>query len=271
MKDKVFIFLHLQRSGGTTLHNYLSKEYSNKEFIHIGQPWIKPKNRKPPFEKRPLKERMKSKFISGHKAYYDLYKLVPNKRPLFITILRDPAERLISIYNKQMSFDRVKIPFEKWYESKRKNELLHFFYTKLSGTPKRFPEIITKLNLKIPGTEQRIMWMRNFLKKFKKIRKSNEKISDKEKFEKVKKFLDECWWVGITERLDKDLSIIFKILGIKEKYNKKHGGENKIKRKELGEKLREKIYKENSLDFELYRYALKLNKKTTKKIKKYEK
>ncbi len=71
-----------------------------------------------------MKNREKAKFISGHAAYYNLHKLVPNKKPRFLTLVRDPAERLISLYNKQMSFDKIKIPFEKWYASRRKHEMI---------------------------------------------------------------------------------------------------------------------------------------------------
>jgi len=278
MKDNIlWIFLHLQRSGGTTFNGHLQKRLKPGEFIHLGNPWVAEKERRKiiPFDKLPLGERKKAKVIVGHKAYYGVHNLVPGKIPRYITFVRDPAERIVSYYNSRIWHGKIP-SFERWYRSRRKNEMVHFYSSKYGGNEdtSKVPSFFGKLNRLFPGEEKRIYFLKFLLRKIGFLEQNKEK-----EFENAKKMLDLCWFTGITEKSDRDFKILFKSLGVDSNkwINYAVTGDKKTqeinplhkkieKRFILDNKTRKKICKDNPLDYKLYKYALKLNKKLREKL-----
>ncbi len=251
--NDLWIFLHPPRTGGNTIIETIIKEYP-KEEIYLPSVTRYQKN---PETFNPNKVR----FMLGHATYYGMHKLVPNKNPKYFVVLRDPAERLISHYNAKMQNEQNKIPFDKWYKNQIKNEMVHVLDLKYNGspstrinTPNMFMPLIRKLNYKTTYSLQTAYF---------KIKGLNKK-NDVKKLENAKKLLDACWYVAITEKSDKDFPFLLKSMGVKNTKYVNDGESKKIL--VLDDKLRQKIYQENPLDWELYNYALDLREKKLNQI-----
>lgn len=83
-------FLHIPKTGGTTLrHSVLAQNFENR--------LICPAYSYSQLLRLPPSEILTYRLFSGH-FYYSLYRLLPEK-PVYITFLRDPVERVLSLYD----------------------------------------------------------------------------------------------------------------------------------------------------------------------------
>lgn len=259
MKDNsLWIFLHPPRTGGGTLLNTLLKRVPKEEILSTSLVRYNLDSAK--FDKK------KIRFMIGHATYYGIHKLVPEKTPRYFIFLRDPAERIVSHYNAKMIKETRLIPFNEWYKNQIKNEMVHVIDLKFKGsesttinTPRIFIPLLKKLNYKS------FYMLQSILFKILGLTKSN-KNNDLKKLENAKKLLDFCWFVGIIEKSDEDIPFLLKEMGIKNAKWEKETLSKKVLI--LNEELRQKIYRENPLDLELYNYALKLRESKIKSLKK---
>ena len=101
LKDNPLVFLHIQRCGGTTLTNLLDLHFRNDQILkanllhgeqgrilgisgHTGTP----------FE---LDDGVANyRLIAGHSNFGDLDAILTN--PVYVTMLRDPIQRVVSLY-----------------------------------------------------------------------------------------------------------------------------------------------------------------------------
>src|SRR4051812_42016338 len=96
--DRVF-FLHLPKTGGSSLTAALSKKFASWEIF----PWHHSR-----LDLFPQPELMNFRFFHGHFAVADLdYIPGPAKS---ITLLRDPRKRIISLYHYWRSFRKDLLP-----------------------------------------------------------------------------------------------------------------------------------------------------------------
>ena len=92
--DETLIFLHLPKAGGMTLHFILEQRYPRSEiYTFDGR---KPHQAVEHFQAFPETERAHYRLLKGH-VLFGLHRLVPNPCT-YITLLRDPVERVISQY-----------------------------------------------------------------------------------------------------------------------------------------------------------------------------
>ena len=259
MENKIlWIFLHPPRTGGGTLLNTLLKRVPKDEIISTSLVRYKLDSEK--FDPK------KVRFMIGHATYYGIHKLIPEKTPRYFIFLRDPAERIVSHYNAKMIHEKNLIPFGIWYKNQIKNEMVHVLDLKFKGsesttihTPRIFIPLIKKLNYKSFYFIQSIAFNLFGLTK-------RNKKTDFKKLENAKKLLDLCWFVSIIENSDEDIPFLLNKMGIKKAKWEKETLSKKVLI--LNDKLREKIYKENPLDVQLYKYALKVREEKLKLIKK---
>ena len=248
-KDNIlWIFIHPIRTGGVTLIEFIKKNTPKEEVFLASEARYNFKD----FQKF---NPQKTKFALGHATYYGMHKLALNKEARYFTFLRDPAERVVSYYNAKMEETKKRIPFEVWYRNQIKDDLVNFLDLKYKGsessrihTPPNFMPIVRKLNYK------NFYLLQNLISKF---YKKNKK-SDLRKLENAKKLLDACWFIRILDHdEDKDFNLLIKAMGFKnQKWEKKTGLTKNVLK--VTPELREKIYKENPLDYELYQYAIRL-------------
>lgn len=256
MKDNIlWIFIHPIRSGGNSLIEHIRNQVPEDQILLTSE--VRYNLILDSLDKNKLK------FILGHATYYGIHKLVPGKEPRYFVFLRDPAERVISYYNAKMEEVDKKIPFEVWYKHQMKDDLVNFLDLKYKGsestrinTPKVFMPIVRRLNYKS------FYFLQTTITRILGINKSKER----KKLENAKKLLDLCWFVGIVENSKQDFEFLFEEMGLKKEKLKNVNASKKIL--ELNDELKKKIYAENPLDVELYKYAIKLREKKLKELKK---
>jgi len=140
----LWIFLHVPKCGGTTLNAHLERHFTMDEqlveFSHWGRSYRRTHGR-PEFADRPAEERARAEVLSGHQTWYNIHKLVPGARePRYFTVVRDPAERCVSLYNFRWSrghvrddsdFDRW---YDNWYRPRQTDTMVRFFAERLYGS-----------------------------------------------------------------------------------------------------------------------------------------
>lgn len=119
MTRPLYLLAHLQKTGGTTINVHLARHLEwDVEFVHLGG-WGDHRRRlagRPPLEERSAEELARVRVVSGHDVDGATHELFPGVEPRYITILRDPAARLVSMYNYRMSAPGAEVvPFDDWY------------------------------------------------------------------------------------------------------------------------------------------------------------
>jgi hypothetical protein len=229
----LFIFLHLPKTGGTTLNVHLAKNLKfDEEYVHIGN-WgneYRKNNGLEDWFKRPQKEKNKAKFIAGHGVYYGIHKHVRNVDAYYISIIRDPMKRFLSGYHFEMS-EMVG----------RGNEALDIlsYYDQLGADPSGLG------HLRLRNMTNKFIWRMNrsnFLNRINKsktltsslrkvnhffmfhtplsISKTFDDIKHYFQYKRAKDLVDKCWLVCDTEELDQYLPILFNKLGVVETFGK---------------------------------------------------
>ena len=91
--NNTVVFVHLAKTGGTTLLNILNRNYSQTERLDIRPPNQQQQIEK--FKNLPIEVRAKYKLLTGH-GVFQLHDYIIN--PYYMTLLRNPIDRVISEY-----------------------------------------------------------------------------------------------------------------------------------------------------------------------------
>ena len=91
-KNSLLIFLHIPKTGGTTLNSIFRKQFMrDKLFDHDNY-----QNKRMKLEDLTEEEKKQIQAIAGH-YFYGIHHLF-NKRATYFTMLRNPIDRVISSY-----------------------------------------------------------------------------------------------------------------------------------------------------------------------------
>lgn len=269
MKDDiVYIFLHLAKTGGSTFHGHLYRHLEwDREFVHLG-PWgqrYRERNNRQPFRRRSADDRNRVRVLGGHRAYYGIHTLVPDKTPRYITFVRCPAELIVSRYNYSMSRREEPVPFCQVFNNLQPDPMIRFYYQRRNRYAMFGSEVEAALNTRLGEfplwLQARRCWRRLRADPMRQLRVS-------------KSILNKCYYVGITGQLDQDLTLLFSDMGLPTTWkNYRVAGDPESSFQEISceaeertkkfltlkEGLKDKIYEKNQLDGQLYRYACEIN------------
>jgi hypothetical protein len=102
----VKVLLHIQKCGGTSVGEYIKSKYEEEEYLELYTKKI-PRDlvvdtTEPHLRIRTYLESLdlsKVKIVFGHAVYNGIEEYFPNRNIEYHTILRNPIDRLISLYN----------------------------------------------------------------------------------------------------------------------------------------------------------------------------
>lgn len=226
------MFLHIEKTGGETLRGIFERNYPREAYYrYYGN--IKPQ-RMDYYKSLPTARKNKIRFIIGH-FDFGLHTQLGIKNPRYLTILRNPADRVISFYNHLQrnpvlwGMPRVrKMSLEEYVTAGFHRQGDNGQVRRLSGT--------TQLAVGEIG---------------------------KQHVEKAKENL-ERWFpvVGLLERFDETLVLLKnqKVL-TNLHYLKKNVSANRLARNRVPKQVLDIIEKYNRWDMELYHFARELFEK----------
>ncbi|WP_179374549.1 sulfotransferase family 2 domain-containing protein [Winogradskyella wichelsiae] len=212
---KPFIFLHIPKNGGTTLHSIIEKNYNSQEVFSIKV--VNEKSTEPEFKALPNKDAIS--VLKGHMTY-GLHNNF-SKQMKYVTLLRNPIDRISSYYH----FVKA-LPHNRHYDRIHSNNLsLREF---VESTPDgEFNNGQTHLIAGDHGNGDYVLQLA---------------------LENIK---NEFLFVGLVEQYDESLILLKQTLDWPEMpaYRIKNNGK---KKKLLSEEDIDIIKKYNALDFKLY-------------------
>ena len=101
--DGTLVFIHIPRTGGTSLRAALERQFSAEEslFVYPRQPWAVSRRDVPGLDDE---AKQKIRLVYGH-APFGLHRDLPG-RCRYLAVLRDPIDRVVSNYYAQMEAGR---------------------------------------------------------------------------------------------------------------------------------------------------------------------
>jgi hypothetical protein len=218
--DNIVIFLHIPKTGGITLSNIINRQ--NQYSFHLRE-----------LDATTIEERKKIKIIYGHQ-FFGLHKEFPQINFTYITLLRNPVERVISL-----------------------------FYHCCNNTPRfRTREWFSKITLADFVTNEECDYFKSLDWVYSTANLQTRMISGKVEadLEMAKNNLKNYFSVvGTTERFDESLKVLQKKLGWKiNGYSIENVTPNRPALAEIPAEIIEIIKSKNEKDFELYQFANQL-------------
>jgi hypothetical protein len=229
--DKAVFFLHIPKCAGTTLtEEIIKKKFKPHESIifyeHGTQVLIDH------LKGMSQKEQGKIKCIAGHFAF-GIHRYYTAGPAAYITLLRDPIERVISHY---------------YYVLRREDHYLHQTAVGKKLTLKEYME--DQLSIELNNGQTRVLagigWGAPY-----------GKCPDSMLEQAKKNVKNHFAAVGVSEQFDEFLQILNQTLGWRiPDYKKKNVSFNRLKKQEIDPQTLNTIEQYNRLDLELYRYAV---------------
>lgn len=227
-QDRSIIFLHVPKAAGSTLNKILERQYEKKSifFIENGshiKEFIAEFKRLPEARKREIK------VFQGH-IKFGLHERLPQPST-YITIIREPVERIISHYYYVLRTPR------------------HYLYDEVTSKNMSLKDYVcSRITTELDNAQTRIL-------------SGVESVGfgecSTENLESAKKNLQEHFSVvGLTERFDETLLLLKRALKWKNPfYIKQNVTKNRLLKEDISKDTLNIIEKYNELDIELYRYV----------------
>ena len=261
MSHKLYIVSHIPKTAGSTLESNFHRNFKGSGWLrgggwlHLCRPSIGAARAEQINELMTKyiagNSNRHTKCIFGHGAYFGVHKVVnPAAEPRYITFLRDPVERCISMYywykntavrDWQREIVEGNWSIEEWLEKsknpmKSNGQLRHLLLNS-------YEEAFLRYNCQ----------SRHLLLD------SHEAASiapelTREHLEEGERRLRQFWYVGLTETFDEDAHYLYGKLGFW-KYNPQRVVNATPRDKEVSPATRRLIAEYNGLDMELYEFA----------------
>lgn len=128
----LYVFFHLNKTGGTSLINHLIATYGRESIALLNdyQEQKAEKNHDTYWTKKKISEKLNAKFVLGHDANpRNCECLQKFKNIKYLTVFREPTERLLSVYNYQRSFGNIEgITATEYFEDPNVDQTQLSFY-----------------------------------------------------------------------------------------------------------------------------------------------
>ena len=246
-------FVHIPRTGGGTLSSAISKNYSRLQGPGNYQ--------KSPDATRSGVERFaregQKKAIGDH-VPYGLYRRFLPEDTRYITLLREPVDRVISHYHFHAQAGRT--PGEGGTRKLRLmwQELLNVERLDREGGEQE-PEIVLEPDVEFSleeGLRRKIPIYDNFMTRFLWGGESLFGELPPDAVDRAKENISQFWFVAIRERLDDSIILLGRKLGVGlMPYHRRHVSQRRPPLEETPAELRELVAEHNAMDIELYRFA----------------
>lgn len=243
-KDELLYFLHIPKTAGTTFTAILDCQFDNKQ-IYPHLVWSHALNSK-------NSDFSQYKFIRGHFGY-GLHKIL-NKKLIYICILRNPTDRIISHYDhmKHLPIDTH------WVKDNfiSKNETI----LEVLRDPTRQPIFMNEQTREL-GLDLNLTNQENLLKILKKGNNylevtSSLKLDYGKLLKDAKMHLAQFSYFGIMERFEDSLFLLYYTFGWKPmKINYKLQATRVTKENQLSDEINEEIKSCIEYDLKLYDFA----------------
>ncbi|MEM9923962.1 MAG: sulfotransferase family 2 domain-containing protein [Cyanobacteria bacterium P01_D01_bin.50] len=232
MTQQPVIFLHIPKAAGSTLLNIVRRQYNSDSIFSVDG-----KNPLESIKQFKLLQKNKTEAtqaVMGH-MYFGVHEFLPNST--YITMLRDPIERIISFY-----YYVLRNPDHNHYNLITSKNLSLKDYVK-SGIGKQLDNGQTRLLSGIDALDVEFG-------------SCSETMLSRAKLN-IQKYFSV---VGITEKFDESLLLMKSKLNWKKSilYRKANVTKNRPKKLDIPEVDLKEIEKQNEFDIELYRYAEEL-------------
>ena len=235
--QQVCIFVHMPKAGGSTLQEIIQRQYALTETLNIvGESVASVQRSVDQLRLKPEQERGRIACVKGH-VPFGIHQWLP-RTPRYITMLRDPVQRLVSDYFftlntprhinfEQMQHDRLSL---EEFVALRHEQGLCDIYCRLLGDVSSWDRLADSPPALPPGA-------------------LDTAKSNMERYFAV---------VGVTERFDESLLLMQKELGWRDVYYERANvTPDKPAQVDLTEKALEVICQHNGQDIILYEYAMR--------------
>jgi hypothetical protein len=225
-QEQVLIFLHIPKAAGSTLRRIIEKQYEPSTIFTIPSFY----SSKEEFRQVAEFQLKEIKVLKGH-MFFGLHEVLP-KPSTYITLLRDPVERIISHY---------------YYVLRNPS---HYLYKDVKSKNMSLKEYASSgLSVELDNGQTRLISGFNF--------PDHSQPASQEMLEVAKQNLKLHFAVvGIAEEFNKTLIILKKEFGWKMHfYVKENTTKNRPMKERISKETLDVIRNYNELDIELYRYA----------------
>jgi hypothetical protein len=221
--DDCLIFVHVPKTAGTSITACLDYHFPN-EAIYPGWTFARM-----PYDMAEIRAALAGKrLIRGH--FYRGVSRFVDKNPVWMTILRDPVERVLSLYSymhtQEWSHPAYRYPLERF--------------------------ITGDMPYDLRGDTE------NGMCKFLAADWINEQYTSPQALSRAIDFIDRCAMVGITERLDESRDLMAATFGWErlKRVVRENVSTQRIQRNEVDPALIDIIRRNNAQDYALYDYAM---------------
>ncbi|PPS40408.1 sulfotransferase family 2 domain-containing protein [Chroococcidiopsis sp. TS-821] len=231
-QEQAIIFLHLPKAAGSTLHRIIERQYPANVIYSIDG--LKVAESIEEFKNLPIARRQEIKMLKGH-MNFGLHEYLP--RPsTYITMLREPVERVISLY-----YYIIRNP-KHWLHAEVKGKNLSLQEYVSSGIATAANNGQTRLIAAVD--ESKVGF---------------DQMSEEHLAIAKQRLQDYFTVVGITEKFDETLILLKNKFGWKMPlYVKENVTKNRQSKASVPPQTLETVEYYNQLDIQLYQYAKQL-------------